>query len=401
MSFSPELFATAAVRGGLVPDPATGAVLTPIYQSTTYHQQAVGVHKGFTYSRAANPTVSALEAALGALEDTPPAVCFATGMAAIATLFLAILKSGDHVVVSDVVYGGTVRLFQQVLSNFQVEVSFVDTSDPTAVKQAIKANTRLVFIETPANPTLKLTDVAAIVKIAHAAGIKLAVDNTFLTPVLQRPLDLGADITLLSTTKYIEGHNSTVGGSIATRDEALLERLRLIRKTLGCIQSPQESWLTLRGLKTLPLRLQQHCSSAQKIAEWLEQHPKVARVHFPGLASFPQFALAQEQQALPGGIIAFELKGGADAGIQLMNTVKLCILAENLGAAETLITHPVSMTHGDVPQEIRQRTGITDGLVRLSVGLENPADIIADLENALAAIALTEDTQEVEPCLAK
>jgi cystathionine beta-lyase/cystathionine gamma-synthase len=389
MSFSPDLYS------------ATGAVLTPIYQSTTYHQQAVGVHKGFTYSRAANPTVSALEAALGALEDTPPAVCFATGMAAISTLFLAILKSGDHVVVSDVVYGGTVRLFQQVLSNFQVEAWFVDTSNPSAVEQAIKANTRLVFIETPANPTLKLTDVAAIAQIAHAAGTKLAVDNTFLTPVLQRPLDIGADITLLSTTKYIEGHNSTVGGSIATRDEVLLERLRLIRKTLGCIQSPQESWLTLRGLKTLPLRLQQHCSSAQKIAEWLEQHPQVARVHFPGLASFPQFALAQEQQGLPGGIIAFELKGGADAGIQLMNTVRLCILAENLGAAETLITHPVSMTHGDVPREIRERTGITDGLVRLSVGLENPADIIADLESALAAIALTEEKQEVEPCLAK
>ena len=287
MSFSAELFATTAVRGGVTPDPATGAVLTPIYQSTTYHQEAVGVHKGFTYSRAANPTVSALEAALGALEDTPPAVCFATGMAAISTLFLATLKSGDHVVVSDVVYGGTVRLFQQVLSNFGVEASFVDTSDPAAVAQAIQPNTRLVFIETPANPTLKLTDIAAIAKIAHAAGIKLAVDNTFLTPVLQRPLELGADITLLSTTKYIEGHNSTVGGSIATRDEALLERLRLVRKTLGCIQSPQESWLTLRGLKTLPLRLQQHCSSAQKIAEWLEQHPKVARVHFPGLRQLP------------------------------------------------------------------------------------------------------------------
>src|ERR1700744_6084530 len=291
MVFSAELFATPAVRGGLNPDPATGAVLTPIYQSTTYHQEAVGVHKGFTYSRAANPTVSALEAALGALEDTAPAVCFATGMAAISTLFLATLKSGDHVVVSDVVYGGTVRLFQQVLAQFEVAVSFVDTSDPSVVAQAIQPNTRLVFIETPANPTLKLTDIAAIARITRAAGIKLAVDNTFLTPLLQRPLDLGADIALLSTTKYIEGHNSTVGGSITTRDEALLDRLRLIRKTLGCIQSPQESWLTLRGLKTLPLRLQQHCANAQKIAEWLQQHPKVARVHFPGLPSFPQFAL--------------------------------------------------------------------------------------------------------------
>ncbi len=401
MSFSAEQFSTIAVRGGVAPDSATGAVLTPIYQSTTYHQQAVGVHKGFTYSRAANPTVSALEAALGALEDTPPAVCFATGMAAISSLFLAILRSGDHVVVSDVVYGGTVRLFQQVLSQFEVTASFVDTSNPEAVALAIQPNTRLVFIETPANPTLKLTDIAAIADVAHAAGIKLVVDNTFLTPVLQRPLELGADITLLSTTKYIEGHNSTVGGSIATRDEALLERLRLVRKTLGCIQSPQESWLTLRGLKTLPLRLQQHCSSAQKIAEWLERHPKIATVYYPGLASFPQLALAEKQQALHGGMIAFEVKGGADAGIQLMNTVRLCLLAENLGAAETLITHPVSMTHGDIPREIRERTGITDGLVRLSVGLENPADIIADLESALAGIDVIADKKEGEPCLAK
>ncbi len=399
MAFSAELFSTTAVRGGLKPDSATGAVLTPIYQSTTYHQEAVGVHKGFTYSRAANPTVSALEAALGALEDTPPAVCFTTGMAAISALFLAILKSGEHVVVSDVVYGGTVRLFQQILTNFGVEASFVDTSDPKAVAEAIRPNTRLVFIETPANPTLKLTDIAAIAEVAHAAGVKLAVDNTFLTPVLQRPLDLGADISLLSTTKYIEGHNSTVGGSIATRDEALLERLRVVRKTLGCIQSPQESWLTLRGLKTLPLRLQQHSINAQKVAEWLEQHPKVAHVHFPGLRSFPQFSLAEKQQALPGGMLSFELKGGADAGIQLMNTVRLCLLAENLGAVETLITHPVSMTHADVPRDIRERTGITDGLVRLSVGLENPADIIADLENALAAIEVTESKEEA--CLAK
>jgi cystathionine beta-lyase/cystathionine gamma-synthase len=399
MAFSADLFSTTAVRGGLTPDPTTGAVLTPIYQSTTYHQEAVGVHKGFTYSRAANPTVSALEAALGALEDTPPAVCFATGMAAISSLFLAILKSGDHVVVSDVVYGGTVRLFQQILTNFGIDASFVDTSDPAAVAEAICPNTKLVFIETPANPTLKLTDIAAIAQVAQAAGVKLAVDNTFLTPVLQRPLDLGADISLLSTTKYIEGHNSTVGGSIAARDEALIERLRIVRKTLGCIQSPQESWLTLRGLKTLPLRLQQHSTNAQRVAEWLEQHPKVARVYFPGLTSFPQFSLAEKQQSLPGGMLSFELKGGADAGIQLMNTVRLCLLAENLGAVETLITHPVSMTHADVPRDIRERTGITDGLVRLSVGLENPADIIADLENALAAIEVTEPKEEA--CLAK
>ncbi|MGI8770912.1 MAG: trans-sulfuration enzyme family protein [Acidobacteriaceae bacterium] len=374
---------TTAVRGGLQADPATGALLTPIYQSTTYRQEAVGVHKGFTYSRAANPTVSALEAALGALEDTPPAICFATGMAAISALFLGLLQSGDHVVVSDVVYGGTVRIFAQVLSHFQVQVSFVDTANPAAVKAAIIPKTRLVFIETPANPTLKLTDVAEVAQVTRAAGVKLAVDNTFMTPLLLRPLDLGADITLLSTTKYIEGHNATVGGSIASRDETILERLRLVRKTLGSIQSPQEAWLTARGIKTLPLRLEQHSRGAQQVAEWLEQQPEVARVHYPGLASFPQHALALKQHRLQGGMLAFELKGGVAAGIALMNAVKLCVLAENLGAVETLITHPVTMTHADVPAEIRQRTGVTDGLVRLSVGLEHPRDIIADLEQAL------------------
>lgn len=378
---------TAAVRGGLQADPATGALLTPIYQSTTYRQEAVGVHKGFTYSRAANPTVSALEAALGALEDTPPAICFATGMAAISALFLGLLQSGDHVIVSDVVYGGTVRLFAQVLSHFQVQASFVDTSSAAAVQAAITSNTRLVFIETPANPTLKLTDVAEVAQVTRAAGVKLAVDNTFMTPLLLRPLDLGADITLLSTTKYIEGHNATVGGSIASRDETVLERLRLVRKTLGSIQSPQEAWLTARGIKTLPLRMEQHSRGAQQVAEWLEQQPEVARVHYPGLASFPQRALALQQHRLQGGMLAFELTGGTDAGIALMNAVKLCVLAENLGAAETLITHPVTMTHADVPAEVRQRTGITDGLVRLSVGLEHPRDIIADLQQALRATA--------------
>jgi cystathionine beta-lyase/cystathionine gamma-synthase len=378
---------TTAVRGGLQADSATGALLTPIYQSTTFRQDAVGVHKGFTYSRAANPTVSALEAALGALEDTPPAICFATGMAAISALFLGLLQSGDHVVVSDVVYGGTVRLFAQVLSHFQVQASFVDTADPTAVKAAITPQTRLVFIETPANPTMKLTDLAAVAQLSRAAGVKLAVDNTFMTPLLLRPLDLGADITLLSTTKYIEGHNATVGGSIASRDEALVERLRLVRKTLGSIQSPQEAWLTARGIKTLPLRLEQHSRGAQQVAEWLEQQPEVARVYYPGLASFPQHALALKQHRLQGGMLAFELKGGVASGIALMNAVKLCVLAENLGAAETLITHPVTMTHADVPADVRQRTGVTDGLVRLSVGLEHPRDIIADLEQALRSSA--------------
>jgi len=377
--------ATVAIHGGQSPDPATGAILTPIYQSTTFVQQAVGVHKGFTYSRAANPTVDALEHALGAVEKTPPAVCFATGMAAITTLFLSLLKTGDHAVISDVVYGGTVRLFQQLLSGLGIEYSFVDASRPELVEQAITPRTKIIFVETPGNPTLKLCDVAAITEIAHLHGIKLAVDNTFLTPVLQPVLELGADISVLSTTKYIEGHNSTVGGSLATRDEGLLERFRLIRKTTGCIQSPQEAWLTLRGLKTLPARMKLHCENAFTVAQWLERHPAVERVRYPGLASFPQRTLAERQHAAHGGMLAFEIKAGSEAAITLMNSVKLCSLAENLGAVETLITHPVSMTHGDVPVERRREVGITDGLIRLSVGLEAPEDIIADLNQALSA----------------
>lgn len=377
--------ATVAIHGGLSPDPATGAILTPIYQSTTYVQEAVGVHKGFTYSRAANPTVDALERALGAVENAPPVVCFATGMAAIATLFFSVLKTGDHAIVSEVVYGGTVRLFQQLLNGLGITSSFVDAADARAVEQAITPRTRIILVETPGNPTLKLCDVAAIAAVAHQHGIKLAVDNTFLTPVLQPVLDLGADISVLSTTKYIEGHNATVGGSLATRDAALLDRFRLIRKTTGCIQSPQEAWLTLRGLKTLPARMKLHSENAQVVAEWLEAHPAVERVHFPGLKSFPQRSLAERQHVAHGGMLSFEIKASAETAVAVMNSVKLCSLAENLGAVETLITHPASMTHADVPAEKRRQIGITDGLIRLSVGLEAPEDIIADLDQALAA----------------
>lgn len=387
MSFDLDLFSTSVIHAGLTADPATGALLTPIYQSTTYLQEAVGVHKGFTYSRADNPTVAALERALGALEGTPPAVCFATGMAAISALFLSVLKSGDHAVISDVVYGGTVRLFQQILNGVGITASFVDTSCREEVERAITPQTRIVFVETPANPTLKLTDITAIAQVTRRAGIKLAVDNTFLTPVLQRAIDLGADISVLSTTKYIEGHNATVGGSVATNEQALIERLRVVRKTLGSIQSPLESWITLRGLKTLPIRMQRHSENALAVARWLEQHPGVERVLYPGLESFPQKELADRQQALPGGMLSFEVRGGTEAGIAVMNSVKLCSLAENLGAVETLITHPASMTHADVPPETRAAIGIGDGLVRLSVGLESPHDLIADLDQALRVAA--------------
>lgn len=375
---------TDIIHGGLRPDPATGAILTPVHQSTTFVQEAVGEHKGFTYTRSGNPTVAALERNLGEIEGTPPALCFGTGMAAISTLFLGLLSAGDHVVVSDVVYGGTVRLLRQILDAFGVGVSFIDTSDPDAVEAAINNRTRLVFIESPANPTLKLTDIAAVAEIAHQAGILLVVDNTFLTSVLQNAFDLGADVVVYSTTKYIEGHNSTVGGALLTRDEELIERLRLVQGTLGVAQSPWEAWLTLRGLKTLPLRLARHSANALVVAEWLEQHSAVTRVAYPWLDSFPQADLARRQQKAGGGMLTFEVEGGAETALELMRSLRLCSLAENLGAVETLVTHSASMTHASLTPSEREALGIGDGLIRLSVGLEEPADIIADIDRALA-----------------
>lgn len=385
--------ATRCVRGGLVPDPTTGAITTPIIQSATYVQQAVGVDKGHTYSRASNPTVSALEAALGSLESASTA-CFATGLAAIHALFLATLKAGDHVVCSEVIYGGTYRLLKEVLANLGIRSTFVDTADLQAVRESIRENTRLVLIETPGNPTLRLTDVAAVAKITRPRGILLAVDNTFLTPVGLRPLDLGADISVYSTTKYLEGHNATVGGALTTRDAALLERFTFIRKSVGSIQAPQDAWLTIRGLKTLSVRLKEHSANAQTVAEWLEAHPAVARVWYPGLPSFPQADLARRQHHLHSGIIAFEVHGGVDAGVTVLNSVRLISLAESLGAVESLITHPATMTHGSVPRAERERIGISDGLIRLSVGLEGPADIIADLQQALAHVPIPSATTQ-------
>ena len=386
---------TIAIHGGRSLDTHASSILFPLYQTSTFVHDAVGVDKGFSYSRVSNPTVDALEKAIGALEGTPPAVCFRTGMAAVTTLFLSVLKSGDHAVLSDVVYGGTMRLFREVLDGLGIASSFVDSSDPANVAAAITPATRIVFIETPGNPTLKLTDIAAISRIAKRHSVLLAVDNTFLTPILQKPLELGADISVLSTTKYMDGHNATVGGSLATRDEKLLERFRLIRKTIGATQAPFEAWLTLQGMKTLPARLRLHCEGALLIARWLENHPAVAHVYYPGLDSFPQKALADQQQRAPGGMIAFELKAGADATIRTLNSVKLCSRAESLGGLETLITHPSTTTHADLDPELRDNLGITDSLIRLSVGLEAPEDIIADLEQAFAAAECDRVTEEV------
>ena len=376
-------FDTLALHAGAYADPATGAMLTPIYQTTTYRQEAVGQDKGFTYSRSANPTVSALERRLAALEGAEFCSCYATGLAATTVLCLALLRSGDRVVLSQAVYGGTVRLFLQVLARFGVEAEFIDTSDEDAVTNALKKPARFVFIETPANPTLKLTDIRLAARLANRANALLVVDNTLLTPALQRPFELCADIVLHSTTKFIEGHNATVGGALVTRDKDLHERFVFARNAIGAIQSPFPAWLTLQGVKTLGLRMARHSENALTVARSLETHDWIKHVAYPGLESFPQFALAQHQQTAGGGLISFEVKGGVKAGIRLMNSVRLCALAENLGAAETIITHPASMTHADMPPKQRQAAGITDGLVRLSVGLENPIDLIRDLNQAL------------------
>ena len=378
-------FDTVALHAGTDADPTTGAMLTPIYQTTTYRQQAVGQDKGFTYSRSGNPTIAALERRLAALEGADFCSCYATGLAATTALSLALLRGGDRVVISQAVYGGTVRLFRQILEPFGVEAEFVDTSDEKLLRAALRRSTRFVFIETPANPTLKLTDLRLAARAAREANALLVVDNTLLTPALQQPFNWGADVILHSTTKFIEGHNATIGGALVTRDAQLHERFTFVRNAIGAIQSPFPAWLTLQGIKTLPLRMARHSENALCVAHFLETHPRVTSVIYPGLKSFPQFELAQRQQTTGGALIAFEVEGGVEAGVRLMNSVSLCALAENLGAAETLITHPSSMTHADVPSAQREAAGITDGLVRLSVGLEDPIDLIRDLDQALSA----------------
>jgi cystathionine gamma-lyase len=381
-------FRTKQIHAGVEPDPTTGAILTPIHQSTTFVQPSVDEYMatGYSYSRTGNPTVRALEHKVAALEEGEDATAFATGMAATNAVILAMLNAGEHVVFSDVVYGGTYRLATQVYRRFGVECDFVDTSNPESVADAIKANTRLVFTETPANPTLKLTDIAAVSAIARAAGIPHAVDNTFLTPYYQRPLDLGADLVVHSTTKYFDGHNATVGGAVVARTPELQERIKFIQNATGTTMSPQVAWLTLQGTKTLSERLDRQSANAMEIARFLEAHPKVARVAYPGLESFPQHELAARQASGFGAMAWFEVEGGAEAGKKLMGLVELWTLAENLGSVESLITHPVTMTHAAIEPAERLRIGITDGLVRISVGMEDVEDLIADLGQALDRI---------------
>jgi cystathionine gamma-lyase/cystathionine beta-lyase/cystathionine gamma-lyase/homocysteine desulfhydrase len=374
-------FSTICLHAGQEPDPSTGAIITPIYQTSTYVQDELGKHKGFEYGRTQNPTRLAVENNLAAIEGGRAAFAFASGMAAIGAI-ASMLKSGEHMIVSDNVYGGTFRLFEQVLSRYQLAFSFVDTSNLAAVEQAVTPSTRMIFVETPTNPMLALTDLTAMADLARRHGVRLAVDNTFASPYVQRPIAFGADLVTHSTTKYLNGHSDSVGGIvIAVRDEDI-EWLRFVQNAAGAILGPFDSWLVLRGTKTLALRMQQHNLNGLAIAQYLAAHPKVRQVYYPGLPTHPQHELAKRQMRGFGGIVTFEL-GSLEAARRLLNAVRLLALAESLGGVETLISHPATMTHSSVPEAHRAALGITGGLVRISVGIEDIEDLQEDLAQAL------------------
>lgn len=377
-------FDTKVVRGGIAPDPTTGAIVPPIYQTATYVLEEVGCTKGYDYTRSSNPTRATLERALAAVEGAEHGAAFSSGMSAVDAV-MRTLDAGDHVVCSDDVYGGVSRLFNTVLARHGLSFAYVDTSQTARVEEAIRPNTKLIWIETPTNPLLKISDVEALAEIAHRRRVLLAVDSTFATPALLRPLELGADIVMHSTTKYLSGHNQVIGGVVLTNDSSFQDKMRYQQKAIGAVPSPFDCWLVLAGLKTLHLRMARHSESALKVARFLDEHPKVERVIYPGLLSHPGHEVAKRQMKAFSGMITFELRGGIAAGRSLMNSVRLCSLAESLGAVETMITHPATMTHADVPAEERRARGLSDSLVRLSVGIEDPSDIIEDLTSALEA----------------
>lgn len=378
-------FGTRAVHAGQPADPTTGALAYPIYQTTTYKHARPGQNKGFSYTRTGNPTIQALAENLAALEGGIGAVCFASGLAAEDAVF-RLLKPGDHVLVSKVVYGGTVRLLRKVFEPWGLTWSAVDTGDPAAVEAAIRPDTRLLFVETPGNPTLAVSDLAALAQIARDHGLLYVVDNTFHTPALQRPFEFGADLVVHSTTKWLEGHGTTIGGAVVVREsKGLLERLAFTQNATGNCQSVLDAWLTLRGIQTLGVRLERVSESALAIAHWLQRRPEVARVNYPGLPDFPGHDVNRRQAASGGGVLSFELKGGVDAALRFIDALRLVVLAENLGSTQTLLCHSATMTHAALPREERLSIGIGDGLLRVSVGLEDLEDILADLERGLVA----------------
>ena len=399
-------FDTRAVHAGRKTDPTTGSILPPIYQTATYVLEEVGKLKGFDYTRSANPTRENLEVNLASLEGGRFATAYASGMAA-ADSAIRLLNTGDHIVSVDDIYGGVIRLLDNIIIRSEITVDYVDGTDPENIVRAIKPETRMLWIETPSNPLLKIVDLEAAARIARENDLLYVVDSTFATPYLLRPLEFGADIVIQSTTKYLSGHNQLIGGACITNREDLHEELFFIQKTVGAVPSPHDCWLTLLGIKTLPLRMARHCENAQVIAEYLEQHEKVQRVAYPGLPSHPQHEIARRQhravvakgetlEAGFGGMITLELKGGYDAGVQLLNSLRLISLAESLGSVESMITHPASMTHKSVPREDRLARGLTDGLARISVGIEAVEDLIEDLEQALDKVETGESMDETQ-----
>lgn len=378
-------FSTKAIHVGQEADPATGATIVPVYQTSTYTQEAVGQHKGFDYSRTINPTRLALERQLASLEGAEFGYAFASGMAATAAV-LNLLSSGDHAVVTDDLYGGTYRLFSRVLKRYGLEFTYVDMSDLDAVRKAIRPNTKLFWIETPTNPLLKLIDIGGVVAMREP-GQTVVVDNTFASPYFQQPLALGADVVVHSTTKYIGGHSDVVGGVAITNDSAIADVIKFHQNAVGGVPGPHDAWLTMRGAKTLALRMRQHAENAQAVAQFLEAHGEVDRVFYPGLTSHPQHELAKRQMSGFGGMVSFVLKGPQSRALDFANRLKYFSLAESLGGVESLICHPARMTHGSIPKEDRERRGVTDGLLRLSVGIEDVEDLLDDLKQALLVSA--------------
>jgi cystathionine gamma-lyase/cystathionine beta-lyase/cystathionine gamma-lyase/homocysteine desulfhydrase len=377
-------FSTRCIHAGQQPDPSTGAIITPIFQTSTYVQDALGEHKGYEYARTQNPTRAAVEANIAAIEGGKGALAFASGMAAIAAV-ASFLASGDHVVVTDNTYGGTYRYFERILRKYGLDFTYVDTSNLDAIAGAFKATTKLLFVETPTNPVLALTDLAAAAELAHRHGAKLVVDNTFASPAVQRPFEFGADLVLHSTTKYLNGHSDSIGGVVVASADGDLDWLKFYQNSAGAILSPFDSWLVLRGTKTLAVRMTQHNANGLALAQFLAAHRKVQKAYYPGLPDHPQHELARRQMKGFGGMLSFDL-GSLDGARRLLNQVKLMALAESLGGVETLISHPATMTHASVPIERRQAIGITDGLVRISAGIEDIDDLTEDLSQALDAV---------------
>ncbi|MEJ2237128.1 MAG: cystathionine gamma-synthase [Gemmatimonadales bacterium] len=378
-------FATRAVHAGQRPDDATGAIMTPVFQTSTYVQPRLGEHKGFEYARTRNPTRDALERNLAALEGAPHGLAFASGLAATDAV-LKLLAAGDHIICGENVYGGTHRLMTRVFTQLGLEFTFLDTRNQDAIEAAITSKTRMIFVETPTNPMMHITDLRGVGNLARDCGVTLVVDNTFATPFFQRPIEFGAEVVVHSTTKYINGHSDMVGGVAITSRDDLAERLEFIQNSAGAVPGPLDCWLALRGVKTLPVRMRQHDQSGRRIAAWLEEHPVVKRVYYPGLASHPQRDLASRQMSGFGGMISLEL-GSIERARIVVESTRIFALAESLGGVESLIGHPASMTHASVPKEMREAMGLTDGLVRLSVGIEDTEDLMADLDQALEAAA--------------